>query len=227
MRLLVVEDELELAAALKRGLSAEGYTVDLAHDGREGLWLARTGEYAGIILDLMLPVMNGYKVCQALRREQITTPILVLTAKDGDYDQAEALDTGADDYLTKPFSYLVLVARVRALLRRGSGNGTPLLAVGDLVLDVAARTCRRSGVTVALTPREFAIAEVLARRPGEVVAKTEILHHAWPDEVDDVNLVEARVSGLRRKIDTAFGRASLLTVRGSGYRLVDERARAD
>ncbi len=223
----MIDDEQELAAALKRGLSAEGYTVDLAYEGREGLWLARTEEYAGIILDLMLPLLNGYKVCQALRRERIATPILVLTAKDGDYDQAEALDTGADDYLTKPFSYLVLVARVRALLRRGSGDGTPVLAVGDLVLDVAARTCRRAGVPVALTPREFAVAEVLARRPGEVVAKTEILHHAWPDEVDDVNLVEARISGLRRKIDTAFGRASLLTVRGGGYRLVDERARAD
>lgn len=224
MRLLVVEDERELASALKRGLTAEGYCVDLAHDGREGLWMARTGQYAGIILDLMLPVLNGYKVCQTLRREQIGTPILVLTAKDGDYDQAEALDIGADDYLVKPFSYLVLVARIRALLRRGRGGGSPLLTVGDLVLDVAARTCRRAGSTVPLTPREFAIAEALARRPGEVVAKTELLHHVWPDEAEDVNLVEARVSGLRRKIDAAFGRSSLLTVRGVGYRLVDDRA---
>lgn len=223
----MIEDERELAAALKRGLTAEGYTVDLAHDGRDGLWMARTGDYAGIILDLMLPVLNGYKACQALRRERIETPILVLTAKDGDYDQAEALDTGADDYLIKPFSYVVLVARVRALLRRGRRGGSPLLVVGDLVLDVAARSCRRAGSAVPLTPREFAIAEVLARRPGEVVAKTEILHHVWPDEVDDVNLVEARVSGLRRKIDAAFGRDSLRTVRGLGYRLVDDCARAD
>ena len=222
----MIEDERELAAALKRGLTAEGYAVDLAFDGREGLWMARTGEYAGILLDLMLPGLNGYKVCQTLRREQIETPILVLTAKDGDYDQAEALDTGADDYLTKPFSYLVLVARVRALLRRGRGGGSPLLAVGDLVLDVAARSCRRAGAAVPLTPREFAIAEVLARRPGEVVSKTELLHHVWPDEVDDVNLVEARVSGLRRKIDAAYGRDSLRTVRGVGYRLVDDRASA-
>ena len=224
MRLLVVEDEHELADALKRGLTAEGYSVDLAYDGRAGLWMARTVQYAGIILDLMLPSINGYKVCQTLRREKIDTPLLVLTAKNGDYDQAEALDTGADDYLTKPFSYLVLVARIRALLRRGPSGGTSVLVVGDLVLDAAARTCRRAGAVVELTPREFAIAEVLARRPGEVVAKTDILLQAWPDEVDDVNLVEARVSGLRRKIDTAFGRASLRTVRGIGYRLVDDRA---
>jgi DNA-binding response OmpR family regulator len=227
VRILVVEDERALAKALHRGLSAEGYTVDVAYDGREGLWMARTGDYAAVLLDLMLPTLNGYRICQTLRREGITTPILVLTAKDGDYDQAEALDTGADDFLVKPFSYLVLVARVRALLRRGAAGAAPQLTIGDLVLDVAARTCRRGGVPIALTPREFAIAEVLARRPGEVVAKTEILHHAWPDEVDDVNLVEARVSGLRRKIDTQFSRASLHTVRGVGYRLVDDRRDAE
>lgn len=219
----MVEDERVLAAALRRGLSAEGFTVDVAHDGREGLWMARTGAYAAILLDLMLPTLNGYRVCRTLRREGITTPILVRTAKDGDYDQAEALDTGADDFLVKPFSYLVLVARVRALLRRGAAATAPQLTVGDLVLDVAKRTCRRGGVAVALTPLEFAIVELLARRPGEVVAKTEILHHAWPDEVDDVNLVEVRVSGLRRKIDAQFSRASLHTVRGIGYRLVDDR----
>ncbi|MBR7837293.1 response regulator transcription factor [Actinospica durhamensis] len=224
MRLLVVEDERELAAALRRGLGAEGFTVDLAYDGREGLWMARTGRYAAIVLDLMLPQPNGYKVCQTLRREGDETPILVLTAKDGDYDQAEALDTGADDYLTKPFSYVVLLARVRALLRRGRGGGSALLSVGDLVLDVAARSCRRAGTAVTLTPREFAVAEVLARRPGEVVSKSELLHHVWPDDVEDVNLVEASISRLRRKIDLAFERDSLRTVRGVGYRLVDDRA---
>jgi DNA-binding response OmpR family regulator len=223
VRILVVEDEQALAKGLRRGLSAEGYTVDLAYDGREGLWMARTGEYSAILLDLMLPTLNGYKVCQTLRREGITTPILVLTAKDGDYDQAEALDTGADDFLAKPFSYVVLVAHVRALLRRGATGAPPQLKVGDLVLDVAARGCRRGGVAVTLTPREFAILEILARRPGEVLAKTEILHHAWPDEVDDVNLVEVRVSALRRKIDTPFARSSLHTVRGLGYRLIDDR----
>ncbi|MEU9472886.1 response regulator transcription factor [Streptomyces avermitilis] len=223
MRILVVEDERELAETLRLGLTAEGYRVDVAHDGREGLWKARTGDYAAVVLDLMLPLLNGYRVCAQLRREGITTPVLVLTAKDGDWDQAEALDTGADDYVTKPFTYLVLVARLRALMRRARGAASPLLAVGDLVLDVAARTCLRSGVAVPLTPREFAVAEVLARRPGEVVTKSEILHHAWPDEAEDLNLVEVRVSALRRKIDTAFARQSLLTVRGVGYRLVDER----
>ncbi|WP_328445155.1 response regulator transcription factor [Streptomyces sp. NBC_00386] len=223
MRILVVEDERELAETLRLGLTAEGYRVDVAHDGREGLWKARTGDYAAVVLDLMLPLLNGYRVCAALRREGITTPVLVLTAKDGDWDQAEALDTGADDYVTKPFTYLVLVARLRALIRRARGAASPLLAVGDLVLDVAARTCLRSGVAVPLTPREFGVAEVLARRPGEAVTKSEILHHAWPDEAEDLNLVEVRVSALRRKIDTAFGRQSLLTVRGVGYRLVDDR----
>lgn len=219
----MVEDEPELAATLRHGLSAEGYRVDIAHDGREGLWKARTGDYVAIVLDLMLPLLNGYRVCAQLRREGIGTPILVLTAKDGDWDQAEALDTGADDYLTKPFSYIVLVARLRALLRRAQGAGSPLLSVGDLTLDMAGRTCLRAGTPVPLTPREFAVAEVLARRAGEAVTKSEILHHAWPDDSDDLNLVEVRVSALRRKIDTAFGRHSLQTVRGAGYRLVDDR----
>ena len=227
MRILVVEDERELAATLRRGLSAEGYSVDLAYDGREGLWKARTGDYSAIILDLMLPVLNGYRVCAELRRDRIDTPILVLSAKDGDWDQAEALDTGADDYLAKPFSYLVLVARLRALLRRAPGQAAPLLTVGDLTVDLAARSCRRAGTAIALTPREFAVAEVLARRPGEAVSKYEILHHAWPDEAEDPNLVEVRISALRRKIDTPFGRASLQTVRGLGYRLVDDRSEAD
>lgn len=223
----MIEDERELAGALKRGLSAEGYTVDIAHDGRDGLWMARTGDYAGIVLDLMLPSLNGFKVCSMLRHEQITTPILVLSAKSGDYDHAEALDTGADDYLAKPFSYVVLLARLRALVRRGRSSGSPRVTVGDLVLDMAARTCLRAGSTVILTQREFAIAEVLARRAGEAVSKAELLNQVWPGEANDVNLVEARVSGLRRKIDTAFGRNSLHTVRGVGYRLVDDRATAD
>ncbi|MEY9841132.1 response regulator transcription factor [Streptacidiphilus sp. EB103A] len=223
MRILLVEDERELAETLQRGLSAEGYTVDLAHDGRQGLWMARTCEYALIVLDLMLPGLNGYRVCAELRREGISTPVLVLTAKDGEYDQAEALDTGADDYLTKPFSYLVLVARLRALLRRAPGAALPVLAVGDLTVDLASRTCRRGGARVELTPREFAVLEVLARRPGEAVSKHELLHHAWPDEAWDPNLVEVRVSSLRRKIDVPFRRRSLQTVRGTGYRLLDDR----
>ncbi|GGQ73722.1 response regulator transcription factor [Streptomyces althioticus] len=223
MRILVVEDEVDLAHTLRTGLTAEGYGVDLAHDGRQGLWMARTGAYALVVLDLMLPGLNGYKVCAQLRREGNATPILVLTAKDGDRDQAEALDTGADDYLAKPFSYMVLVARLRALVRRSATVAPPVLAVGDLSLDVAGRVCRRAGARVDLTPREFAVLELLARRPGQAVSKGDLLCHAWPDEAYDPNLVEARVSSLRRKVDTAFRRQSLQTVRGTGYRLVDDR----
>ncbi|MFI9265340.1 response regulator transcription factor [Streptomyces werraensis] len=226
MRILVVEDEVDLAHTLRTGLTAEGYRVDLAHDGRQGLWMARTGAYALVVLDLMLPGLNGYKVCAQLRREGNATPVLVLTAKDGDRDQAEALDTGADDYLAKPFSYMVLVARLRALVRRSAATAPPVLAVGDLSLDVAGRVCRRGGVRVDLSPREFAVLELLARRAGQAVSKGDLLYHAWPDEAYDPNLVEARVSSLRRKVDTAFRRQSLQTVRGTGYRLVDDRERA-
>ncbi|KUL61195.1 two-component system response regulator [Streptomyces violaceusniger] len=225
MRILVVEDEVDLAHTLHTGLTAEGYSVDLAHDGRQGLWMARTGEYALVVMDLMLPGLNGYKVCAQLRREGNATPILVLTAKDGEWDQAEALDTGADDYLAKPFSYLVLVARLRALVRRAAAVAPPVLAVGDLSLDVAGRICRRAGTRVDLTPREFAVLELLARRAGQAVPKSDLLYHAWPDEALDPNLVEARVSTLRKKVDTAFDRQSLQTVRGTGYRLVDDRER--
>ncbi|CAM5364365.1 hypothetical protein SVIOM342S_04210 [Streptomyces violaceorubidus] len=187
--------------------------------------MARTGEYALVVLDLMLPGLNGYKVCAQLRREGNATPILILTAKDGEWDQAEALDTGADDYLVKPFSYLVLVARLRALVRRAGTVVPPVLAVGDLSLDVAGRVCRRAGVRVDLTPREFAVLELLARRAGQAVSKSDLLYHAWPDEAEDPNLVEARVSALRKKVDAAFHRQSLQTVRGTGYRLVDDRDR--
>ncbi|MFF8630125.1 response regulator transcription factor [Streptomyces werraensis] len=225
MRILVVEDEVDLAHTLRTGLTAEGYSVDLAHDGRQGLWMARTGAYALVVLDLMLPGLNGYKVCAQLRREGNATPVLVLTAKDGDRDQAEALDTGADDYLAKPFSYMVLVARLRALVRRSAATAPPVLAVGDLSLDVAGRVCRRGGVRVDLTPREFAVLELLARHAGQAVSKGDLLYHAWPDEAYDPNLVEVRVSSLRRKVDTAFRRQSLQTVRGTGYRLVDDRER--
>ncbi|PJE97535.1 DNA-binding response regulator [Streptomyces carminius] len=225
MRILVVEDEVDLAHTLHTGLTAEGYSVDLAHDGRQGLWMARTGDYALVVLDLMLPGLNGYKVCAQLRREGNATPILILTAKDGEWDQAEALDTGADDYLAKPFSYVVLVARLRALVRRAAAVAPPVLAVGDLSLDVAGRVCHRAGTRVDLTPREFAVLELLARRAGQVVSKTDLLYHAWPDEAEDPNLVEARVSSLRKKVDAAFRRQSLQTVRGTGYRLVDDRER--
>jgi len=222
MRILLVEDERAFAAVLARGLTAEGYAVDVAHDGRSGLLLASTGAYAMIVLDLMLPVMSGYAVCTQLRRDGVTTPILVLTAKDGDLDQVEALDAGADDYLTKPFSYSVLVAHLRALTRRAPALAESELTVGDLTIDTARRTCHRGDTLVSLTPRELAILEMLARAGGRVVAKDELALQLWVDEDVDDNAIEARVSALRRKVDRPFGRASIETIRGSGYRLVDD-----
>lgn len=220
MRILVVEDELRLAELLKDGLNREGFAVDLAHDGREGLWMATEQPYDVIVLDVMLPALNGYGVCAALREAGNWTPILMLTAKDGEYDEAEALDTGADDYLTKPFSYVVLLARLRALVRRGVRERPAVLTVGDLRVDPAALKCSRGDVQIALTPKEFAILHCLARRPGEVVPKSELLARAWDFAYDgDSNVVEVYISALRRKIDKPFGRSTLGTVRGAGYRL--------
>ena len=172
MRLLVVEDEARLAAALQRGLQAEGFAVDVAGDGQDGLELARHGDYDAMILDVMLPRLSGYRVVRALRAEQHWLPVLMLSAKDGEYDQADGLDCGADDYLTKPFSYVVLLARLRALLRRGTPERPAVLRHGDLELDPAQRKVTVAGAEVMLTAREFALLEYLLRRPGEVVSKT-------------------------------------------------------
>ena len=222
MRILVVEDERRLAASLRTGLEAEGFAVDTAHDGQEGLWYARENAYDAILLDIMLPVVNGYKVCEALRAEENWTPILMLTAKDGDWDQIEALDTGADDYVTKPFSFQVLLARVRSLVRRGAAERPAVLAVGDLVLDPASRVVARGGVDIALTSREFALLEFLMRRRGDVVTKSDILSHVWDYAFEgDPNIVEVYVGRLRRKVDRPFDRADIETLRGSGYRLRD------
>jgi len=217
MRLLIVEDEKRLALSLARGLTAEGYAVDVVHDGREGLHRATDGTYDLLILDIMLPGMNGYRVCAALRAAGHDVPILMLTAKDGEYDEAEGLDTGADDYLTKPFSYVVLVARVKALLRRRPHAGaSPVHVLGDLRVDTAARRVHLRGVEVTLTAKEFAVLEHLALRPGEVVPKSDILEHVWDFAYDgDPNIVEVYVSSLRRKLDPALIR----TIRGAGYRL--------
>jgi DNA-binding response OmpR family regulator len=220
MRLLVVEDETRLAAALQRGLQAEGFAVDVAHDGESGLQLAREGSYDAIVLDVMLPRLSGYRVVQALRADENWVPVLMLSAKDGEYDQADGLDVGADDYLTKPFSYVVLLARLRALLRRGAPERPAVLSCGGLELDPASRRVARDGTEIALTPREFALLEYLLRRSDEVVSKTEILEHVWDQYYDgDPNVVEVYVGYLRRKIDVPFGRRSLVTVRGAGYRL--------
>jgi len=220
VRLLLVEDEQRLAAALADGLAAEGFTVDSVGNGADGLWRAIEGQYAAIILDILLPDMNGYEVCAALRERKIWVPILMLTAKDGEYDEAEALDTGADDFLSKPFSYVVLVARLRALVRRGSAPRPAVLSVDDLELDPATRKCRRAGQDIALTAREFALLEALMRCAGEVVSKQRILDEVWGLEFSGApNVVEVYVGYLRRKIDAPFGRSSLETLRGVGYRL--------
>ncbi|MBL1102224.1 response regulator transcription factor [Streptomyces coffeae] len=216
MRLLIVEDERRLAVSLAKGLRAEGFAVDVAHDGREGLHRAQEGAYDLIVLDIMLPGMNGYHVCGALRAAGNDVPILMLTAKDGEYDEAEGLDTGADDYLTKPFSYVVLVARVRALLRRRGSAASPVVRVGALSVDRGARRVERDGGEVALTAKEFSVLEHLALRPGDVVSKAEILEHVWDFAYDgDPNIVEVYISALRRKL----GPGLIDTVRGAGYRL--------
>jgi DNA-binding response OmpR family regulator len=220
MRVLVVEDEERLAEAVARGLHAEGFDVDVVHDGLDGLWRAREGSYGAIVLDILLPKMNGYKVCQTLRDEGVWTPILMLTAKDGEYDEAEALDTGADDFLSKPFSFVVLVARLRALHRRGATPRPPALEVGSLRLDPASHRCTRGDEQIHLTAREFSLLEALMRRDGAVAPKLELLDEVWGDEFQgDPNIVEVYVGYLRRKIDAPFGLKSLQTVRGAGYRL--------
>jgi len=221
MRVLVVEDEVALAGAIARGLTAEGFTVEVTHDGPDGLWRARERSYSAIVLDLLLPGMNGFEVCRTLRAEGIWTPIIVLTAKTGEWDEAESLDTGADDFLSKPFSFVVLVARLRALARRGSTSRPAVLSAGTLVLDPFTHTCHRSGVEVHLTPREFGVLAALLRREGGVVSKQEILDEVWGHDFGgDSNIVEVYVRYLRRKIDDGFDHKLLQTVRGVGYRVV-------
>ncbi|HEX2042588.1 MAG TPA: response regulator transcription factor [Acidimicrobiales bacterium] len=223
VRVLVVEDEKRLAAGLRNGLEAEGFAVDVALDGTDGLWMARENEYDAIVLDIMLPGLNGYRVCGTLRDEGVWTPILILTAKDGEWDQVEALDTGADDFLVKPFSHAVLVARLRALLRRGARARPAVLAAGDLRLDPASRRAWRGDVELDLTSRETGLLEYLLRRPGEVVSKREILAHVWDYDFEgDPNIIEVYIRHLRNKLDRPFGRAAIETIRGSGYRLAAE-----
>jgi DNA-binding response OmpR family regulator len=223
VRILVVEDDKRLASTLRRGLEAEGFAVDNALDGEQGLWLASENPYDAIVLDIMLPKVNGFQVCARLRERGNWTPILMLTAKHGELDEAEALDTGADDYLTKPFSYVVLVAHLRALLRRGAAERPVRLTIGGLVVDPAARTCTRGGKLIELTAKEFSIVEFLARRNGEVISKADLLEHAWDFAYDgDPNVIEVHMSNIRRKIDKPFRTHSLRTVRGAGYRLVPD-----
>lgn len=223
MRVLLVDDEERLVRSLKRGLQREGFAVDVALDGDAGLTLATDNDYDAIVLDIMLPRRNGYQVCAALRAAGVWTPILMLTAKDGEHDHADALDTGADDFLTKPFSYVVLVAHLRALIRRTSRIRPAVLTAGDIRLDPASHRCWRGDIEIELSPRQFALLEFMMTRVGEVLSKTEILEHVWEDSYEsDPNLVEVYVGYLRKKLDAPFGRASIQTLRLVGYRLDPE-----
>jgi two-component system OmpR family response regulator len=223
MRILVVEDAEALASAVKRGLEKNGFGVDVARDGEEGLWLAQEGTYDAIVLDIMLPGLNGYKVCSALRASGTWTPILMLTAKNGELDEAEALDTGADDFLSKPFSFVVLLARLRALVRRDVRPRPPVLSVGDLTLDPAQHRCWRGSEEISLTKREFAVLECLMRRSDEVLSKADILSHVWDFAFDgDPNIVEVYIGYLRRKLGAPDGRKAIETMRGVGYRLTPQ-----
>jgi two-component system OmpR family response regulator len=225
MRVLVVEDEISLAETIRDGLVEAGFAVDLVHDGVDALWQATEtphGAYDVLILDIMLPGLNGYEVCRTLRAREVWTPILMLTAKDGEYDQADALDLGADDYLTKPFSFVVLIARLRALVRRGAPSRPAVLSAGDLTLDPSERRVSRAGTPIAVTPREFAMLEFLLRHRGQAMTKTAILENVWDAHfTGDPNIVEVYIGYLRKKIDHPFDRAAIETVRGAGYRIAD------
>lgn len=216
----MVEDDKRVARAVKRGLEGEGYAVDVALTGEDGRWLAGENAYDAMVLDVMLPGLDGLELCAELREGGNWTPILMLTAQDAPDDEARALDGGADDFLTKPFSYVVLVARLRALVRRGSDARPVELVAGDLRLDPAAHLVRRGEVVVDLTPRQFSLLEFLMRHAGDVVSKATILEHVWDFAFDgDPNIVEVYVRQLRQRIDEPFGRQSLQTVRLAGYRL--------
>jgi two-component system OmpR family response regulator len=220
MRALVVEDESKMAALVRRGLQEEGYAVDVALTGEDGIWLGTENEYDVILLDAMLPDIDGFEVCRRLRAAGRWSPALMLTARDGVQDRVAGLDAGADDYLTKPFSFDELLARIRALLRRGPSERPTILVAGDLMLDPAKRRVTRGGTEVELTPREFAMLELFLRHPEEALTRTRILEHVWDFAYEgDSNVVDVYVRYLREKVDRPFGRRSIETVRGVGYRL--------
>jgi two-component system, OmpR family, response regulator len=220
MRVLVVEDEAKMATLLKRGLEHEGYAVDVAGDGKEALWAAREFDFDAIVLDAMIPEPDGFEVCRTLRSEGRWTPVLLLTARDAVDDRVLGLDAGADDYLTKPFAFSELFARLRALTRRELGARPTVLVVGDLVLDPASREVRRGDVEISLSTKQFAILEQFMRRPGEVLSRADLLEHVWDFAYEgDSNVVDVYIRYLRDKIDRPFGRQSIETVWGVGYRL--------
>jgi two-component system OmpR family response regulator len=221
VKVLLVDDDDILTAALQRGLRAEGFSVEVVRDGVEAIWRIRDGRYDIVLLDVMLPGCNGYRVCSELRRGGNRTPILMLTAKDGALDEAEGLDTGADDYLRKPFSFPVLVSRIHALLRRAAVGDPPPMQLGDLRVEPRHRRVLRGETEIALTAREFDLLSYLVRRPGQVVPKLQLLAGVWEDGFEgDPNVVEVYVGRLRRKIDEPFSCRTLETVRGAGYRVV-------
>ena len=222
MRVLLVEDEVPLAEMVRRGLVAEGYAVQVTHDGPAGLAAASSGRHDVVVLDIMLPGLSGYRVLERMRAAGNRTPVLMLTAKDGEYDEADAFDLGADDYLVKPFSFVVLLARLRNLLRRAGDARPSVLQVGTLRLDPARHRVHRGENEITLTPREFGVLQHLMQRAGEVVTKTEILRAVWDVHYEgEVNVVEVYVGYLRRKIDAPFGTSSIQTLRGVGYRMAD------
>ncbi len=224
-RILVVEDEQRLAAAIKRGLETAGFAVDIALTGTDGQWMAEQNTYDVILLDIMLPGKDGFDVCLALRSGGIWTPILMLTARDGRKDEVRSLDTGADDYLAKPFSLMVLTARIRALLRRATRERPTVLEAGDLRLDPAAHRCSRGDAEIELTSREFAVLSFLMRNMGDVVSKADVLENVWDFAFEgDPNIVEVYIRRLRRKIDEPFGARTIDTIRGEGYRLAADHA---
>jgi two-component system OmpR family response regulator len=228
LRVLVVEDEAKMAGLLKRGLEEEGYAVDMAGDGKEALWLATENPYDAVVLDVMLPDLDGFEICRRLRETGRWSPVLMLTARDGVADRVSGLDAGADDYLTKPFSFAELLARLRALVRRGAAERPPVLRVGDLTLDPATRRVGRGGAPIDLTAKEFALLEYLMRHRGEVLSRTRLIEHVWDFAYEgDSNVVDVYIRYLREKVDRPFAADSIETVRGAGYRLREEREETD
>jgi two-component system OmpR family response regulator len=223
VRVLVVEDHGRMAELIRRGLQEEGYAVDVVATGEDGVWMASENDYDAILLDVMLPGADGFQTCRRIRETGRWAPILMLTARDAVDDRVRGLDAGADDYLTKPFSFSELLARLRALVRRGTGERPPVLSTGDLTLDPASHTVRRGAVRIDLTAKEFALLEYFMRHPGEVLSRTSLIEHVWDFAFEgDSNVVDVYVRYLREKIDRPFSRSSLETVRGAGYRLRDE-----
>jgi two-component system OmpR family response regulator len=223
MRLLVVEDSPKMASLLRRGLTEEGYAVDVVSNGVDAVWMATEESFDAIVLDVVLPDIDGFEVCRRLRRANRWAPLLMLTARDDVSDRVRGLDAGADDYLTKPFAFEELFARVRSLVRRGPNERSPVLEVGDLALDPAEHAVRRGDKRIDLTPKEFALLQYLMQRPREAVTRPQLLEHVWDFAFDgDPNIVDVYIGYLRDKIDRPFRRASLETVRGVGYRLRDE-----